>query len=45
MKYKKLGPVAQKEMSFKEKVYGQTHDGQRPIIIAHIEAEPKAQVS
>ena len=25
--YMKLGPVVQEEMSFKEKVYGWTHDG------------------
>ena len=45
--YMKLGPVIQ-EMSFKEKVYGRTDDGQtdegqRPITIAHL--EPSAQVS
>ena len=45
----KFGPVVQEEMSFKEKVYGRTHDGrttdngQRPITIAHI--EPSAQLN
>ena len=46
----KLGPRDQKEMSFKEKVYGRTdgwmqerHDGQRPITIAHL--EPSATLS
>ena len=38
----KFGPVVQK-MSVKEKVYGQTDDGQRPIKIAHL--EPLAHVS
>ena len=46
--YLKFGPVVQKEMSLKEKVYarrtdGRTDDGQRPITIAHL--EPSAQVS
>ena len=40
----KFGPVVQEEMSVKEKFYGRTtDDGQRPIIIAHL--EPSAQVS
>ena len=39
----KFGPVVQEEMSFKEKVYGLTHDGQRMITIAHL--DPSAQVS
>ena len=30
-------------MSFKEQCYEQTHDGRRPITIAHL--EPSAQVS
>ena len=43
-----FGPVVEEEMSFKEKVYGRTHDGRtddgrRPITIAHI--VPSAQVS
>ena len=46
--YMKFGPVDQKVLSFKEKVYKWTHygkmdDGQRPITIAHL--EPLAQVS
>ena len=41
--YMKLGPVVQEEMSFKEKAYARTDDGQRLITIAHL--EPSAQVS
>ena len=41
--YMKLGTVVQEEISFKEKVYGRTDDGQRPITIAYL--EPLAQVS
>ena len=37
-----IGPVV-KEMSIKENVYGRTHNGQRPITIAHL--EHSAQVS
>ena len=33
----KFGPVVQEEMSFKEKVYRQTDDRQRPITTAHLE--------
>ena len=40
--YMKFRPVVQ-EMLFKEKVYGWTDDGQRPITIPHL--EPSAQVS
>ena len=40
--YMKIVPVAQ-EMSFKEKVYARTEDGQRPITIPLL--EPSAQVS
>ena len=41
--YMKFGPVVQKEMPFKEKVYGRRDDeGQRLITIAHL--EQKAQV-
>ena len=37
----KFGQVVQKEMSLKEKVYGRTHNGQRPITIAHLDPSAK----
>ena len=37
LSYIKIGPVVQEEMSFKEKYYAQTDDGQRPITTAHLE--------
>ena len=39
----KFGPVVQEKMLIKENVYRRTHNGQRPITIAHL--EHSAQVS
>ena len=40
--YFRFGPVVQGEMSFTEKVYQRTDDGQRPITIAHLEPNKRA---
>ena len=34
--YTKFGPVVEEEMLFREKVFGRTHNGQKPITIAHL---------